>query len=84
MAVSLRRAVSVGISVALMVFVSMEAAANPLCASPEQRQTVQSALTESPKSSLAEIASAIGIPEVAVVHAMSMETRHALRDQTQA
>lgn len=69
------RAVTIGISAVLMTSFSLQAAANPLCASPEQRQLVQSALTDSPKSSPAKIASATGIPEAAVVHAMPMEAR---------
>ena len=52
--------------------------ADPLCASTAQRQTVRSAFNESPKSSPAKIASATGIPEAAVVHAMPMEARTAV------
>lgn len=69
------RAVSIGISAVLMTSFSLQAAANPLCASPEQRQSIQSALRESPKSSPAKIASATGMPEAAVVHALPKETR---------
>ncbi len=69
------RAVTIGISAVLMTSFSLQAAANPLCATPAQRQLVVSALKESPKFSPAKVASATGIPEAAVVHAMPMEAR---------
>lgn len=69
------RAVTIGISAVLMASVPLRAAVNPLCASPEQRLSVQLALTESPKSSLAKIASTTGLPEATVVHALPMEAR---------
>lgn len=50
-------------------------AANPLCASPEQRQKVQSALTGSPTSSSASIAGDTGISEAAVTDALPADTR---------
>lgn len=75
MAARWHRAARIGISVVLMTPFSQHAFSNPLCASPEQRQSVESALKESPKLSPAKVASATGIPEAAVVHALPMETR---------
>jgi len=78
MAVNSPITMSIGIGVAVLAFVALPATANPLCASPEQRRTVQSTLIESPKLSPAKIASATGIPEAAVVQAMPMEARTAV------
>ncbi len=75
MAVSSIKAIAISISVAVLTLVALPATANPLCASPEQRQTVESTLVESPNSSPAKIAGTTGIPEAAVVQAMPMETR---------
>lgn len=75
MSVRCHRAVTIGVSVVLMTPFSQHAFANPLCASPEQRRSVESALNESPRLSPAKVASATGIPEAAVVHAMPMEAR---------
>jgi heme iron utilization protein len=75
MAVSSHRAIAIGISAVFFILAALPATANPLCASPEQRQTIQSVLTESPKSSPAKIASATGVSEAAVVHAMTTEAR---------
>ena len=78
MAVSSHRTIAIGFSAVFFILVALPATANPLCASPEQRQTVQSTLIESPKFSPAKIASATGIPEAAVVQAMPMEARTAV------
>ena len=75
MAVSLFKAIAISISVAVLTLVALPATANPLCASPEQRQTVESTIAESPNSSPAKIAGTTGIPEAAVVQAMPIETR---------
>jgi putative heme utilization carrier protein HutX len=75
MSARLHRAVTTDITAVLMTTFSLKAAANPLCASPEERQSVESVLKESPKSSPAKIGSATGIPEAAVVRAQPMEAR---------
>ena len=62
----------------MMMWMSVAEAANPLCASPEERQSIQTAFAASPKSTPALIAREIGIAEAAVVHGLPAEHRTAV------
>jgi putative heme utilization carrier protein HutX len=73
--INTRIAVVVINGILLSASITVSAEANPLCASPEQRQMVQSALAESPKSSPAQIAKTAGLSEAAVVNGLPAELR---------
>ena len=75
MKVNLFRSIIRSITAAALILAALPVTANPLCASPEQRQTIQSAFKESPKSSPAKISGVTGIPEAAVVHALPVDAR---------
>ena len=61
--------------VGMMMGMSAAEAASPLCASPEERQSIQTAFEASPKSTPALIGREIGITEAAVVHGLPAEHR---------
>jgi hypothetical protein len=63
------------ILVAGLIAVAMTAQANPLCASPEQRVNVATALDDSPTSSPAELARTLGFAEAAVVQGLPVDMR---------